>query len=253
MAQAFQSEIESLFVEDRQLFDLACYPFAREISLSGRQTRALSIEAIEAEVRQAAAAIQRKVLTVAQRAQVPCHTRIMREEPVRALALACAENGPWNVIAIAETFRGHDGAALARLFNEVQATTGIVVAGPRAHRTAGPVAVAVEDTAHLPPMLRAAERLATVAGSEIRIVLLEESVERLHRMEDHARLVLADYPAAQLYVADSGRSARDSALRLMRDMKCGFVIARFGGSLIPIEGNLAAVTNILEGPLLLVR
>ena len=37
IARAFQSEIESLFVEDEQLFDCAAYGFVREVSLTGRQ------------------------------------------------------------------------------------------------------------------------------------------------------------------------------------------------------------------------
>ena len=39
VARAFQSEIESLFVEDAALLDIAAFPFACEISLSGRQRR----------------------------------------------------------------------------------------------------------------------------------------------------------------------------------------------------------------------
>ena len=35
VARAFGSEIESLFVEDEQLFDCAAYGFVREVSLSG--------------------------------------------------------------------------------------------------------------------------------------------------------------------------------------------------------------------------
>ena len=40
VARAFRSEIESLFVEDEQLFDCASYGFVREVSLSGRASRA---------------------------------------------------------------------------------------------------------------------------------------------------------------------------------------------------------------------
>jgi hypothetical protein len=35
IARAFGSDLESLFVEDEQLFDCAAYGFVREISLSG--------------------------------------------------------------------------------------------------------------------------------------------------------------------------------------------------------------------------
>ena len=42
IARAFQSEIESVFVEDEQLFDCAAYDFVREVSLTGRHSRAVS-------------------------------------------------------------------------------------------------------------------------------------------------------------------------------------------------------------------
>ena len=53
VARAFQSEIESLFVEDATLLDIAAFPFACEISLSGRQRRDLSPEAVERQMRAA--------------------------------------------------------------------------------------------------------------------------------------------------------------------------------------------------------
>ena len=43
VARAFQSEIESLFVEDTQLFDCAAYGFVREVSLTGHQRRVMSL------------------------------------------------------------------------------------------------------------------------------------------------------------------------------------------------------------------
>ena len=42
VARAFQAEIESVFVEDAQLFDCAAYSFVREVSLSGRHSRTVS-------------------------------------------------------------------------------------------------------------------------------------------------------------------------------------------------------------------
>ena len=60
IAQAFHSEIESLFVEDMQLYDMASYPFAREISLRGTN-RALSREDIERDLRLTGKALCRRV------------------------------------------------------------------------------------------------------------------------------------------------------------------------------------------------
>ena len=42
IARAFQSEIESVFVQDEQLLDCADYGFVREISLTGREQRRMS-------------------------------------------------------------------------------------------------------------------------------------------------------------------------------------------------------------------
>ena len=56
VAQAFDAEVESLFVEEQQLIEMASFPFASEISLAGRSRRALSPATIESEMRGMAAA-----------------------------------------------------------------------------------------------------------------------------------------------------------------------------------------------------
>ncbi|HKZ96156.1 MAG TPA: hypothetical protein VJ045_04170, partial [Hyphomicrobiaceae bacterium] len=135
VAQAFQSEIESLFIEDQRLFDLASFPFAREVSLSGRQTRAISAEDIARELRALSAALNRKVAETARRAEVPVRFRTIRDEPVHALAAACTESGPWNVVALAEPLTSGGAGYLAELFAAVEGATGFVLVGPAARRT----------------------------------------------------------------------------------------------------------------------
>jgi hypothetical protein len=44
IAQAFQSEIESLFVENQPLLDCTSFSFVREVSLTGRWLRTVSRE-----------------------------------------------------------------------------------------------------------------------------------------------------------------------------------------------------------------
>ena len=70
LAQAFESEIESVFIEDRQLFDLAALPFAREIPLSGRGSRAMTTDALTRDIQVHASALQRQVLLRARAADV---------------------------------------------------------------------------------------------------------------------------------------------------------------------------------------
>ena len=104
VARAFGSDLESLFVEDEQLFDCAAYGFAREVSLSGRQSRPMSLDAMMRDLHLAAQGARRQVEALARKAEVPLRCRVVRDEPLRALSIACAETGPWNVVALAEPF-----------------------------------------------------------------------------------------------------------------------------------------------------
>ncbi len=251
VAQAFQSEIESLVVADQQLFELARFPFAREVQRSGAVGR-LSAETLERDIAVAASALCRVVRQVAQRAGVRVRERLVRDEPVRAVSRTCAELGPWNVVALAEPFTARHALSIAEMFASVIAATGIVVTGPRAARMAGPVVVAVEEIDRLPPMLRAAERLAAVARSEIRLVIVHEDPRELDWMEDQARLVLGEFPRVRLEPARPVRGTDEIAERLRR-LGGGFLIAQFGGLVVPAEGGLKPLAMALECPLLLVR
>ncbi len=253
VAKAFQSELESVFVEDRQLFDLARFPFAREIALSGRQTRALSPGEIEHDIQMQAAALQRKVLAVAHSFEVPARTRIVRDEPIRALAIACAESGPWNVVTLAEPFTRRDAAELSELFDAVAGTTGFVLAGPKARRTKGDVVALVEDVDRVPPMLRTAERIAATTGGQARLVLIDDNAERLEWMEGQVRLALVQHTAVNLETVNMSRRSMASVAEMLRRAGAGFVIARFRGRFVSGDGGLAHLAAMLEGPLFLVR
>ena len=253
VAQAFQSEIESLFVEDQQLIELASFPFAREISRTGGRSRAISSSDIELEFKLAFAALQRRIEAMARAAEVPVHQRVVRGEPVKALVEACAECGPWNVVALAEPFGSHAGHLLRQLLETVSDTTGLVVVGPMAQRTTGPVIAAVEDVDRLSCMLRAGERLVTVAGSDVVVLLIAEDEERLHWMEGQARLLLGERRNVRVALAEVARGASEVVAEALRRQKGGFVISQFGGLVVPGEGGLKPLAAALECPLFLVR
>ena len=258
LAQAFESEVESVFIEDRQLFDLAALPFAREIPFSGRGSRAMSADVLARDMQVHAAAVQRDVLARARAADVKAQARVVRAEPVEALAAVCAENGPWNVVAVGTPVRngtgtGHMGAGLAELFQSVHATTGIVVAGPKAERTSGPVIAVVEELDRVVPMMRAAERIATATGGDARIWLLEHDQGRQEWIEGQIRLALGTTPGLKLEVLDMSVHTPQSVAGLMRRAGAGFVIARFGGMLARREQDVAPFAEMLDGPLFLVR
>lgn len=253
VAQAFQSSVETLFVEDMQVFDLASFPFAREISLTGRRTRAISSSEIEQEFRLAFASLQRRIEAMAKAAEVPIRQRIVRDDPVTALATTCAECGPWNVVALAEPFGTMSSEALRSLFDAVADATGLVLVGPKARRTLGPVIVAVEDVDRLPSMIRAGERLAAVTNGPMVILPIADDDERVRWMEAQARLLLGERTDAQIITAGSARGATEVVAETLRRLNGGFIVSQFGGLVVPADRDLRALAAALECPLLLVR
>lgn len=253
IARAFQSEIEGVFVQDEQLIDCASYGFVHEISLTGRQRRALSPDTLARDLDIAAAGARRQVEEAARRAAVPLRCRIVRDEPLRALSIACAETGPWNVVALGDPFTGSHGGAIKQMLLEVAGATGLVLVGPQAQRTTGPAIVAVEDIDHLSMMLKAAERLAALDQDEIILLLVASDEERLHWMDGQARLVMDAREDVRIVWAEVARGEAAVVAETLRKMRGGFVIGQFGGLVVPDEGNLRPLSAALECPLFLVR
>lgn len=253
VAQAFQSEIESLFVEEQQLLELAQYPFAREVSFCGRRVRNLSSADIQRDMRVAAASLLRRVEAIARSADVPVRSRSIRGEAVHVLAHACSESGPWNVVALAEPFSPYHSPVLRELFDTVTGTTGIVLVGPKTRRTKGPVVAAVEDIEHLPGMLRAAERLAGVLGEGVLVLLIADTEEKVALLEAQTRLMVTGQGDVRISAAILARGAPAVVAEALRRLRGGFVIAQFGGLLVPEGEDLKPLAAALECPLFLVR
>jgi hypothetical protein len=253
VAQAFGSDLESLFVEDEQLFDCAAYGFVREVSLSGQHSRTMSLDAMMRDLHLAAQGVRRQVEAMARKAEVPLRCRVVRDEPLRALSIACAETGPWNVVALGEPFTGGTGAVLKQVLAEVSGSTGLIAVGPKAQRVTGDVVVAVEDTAQLPDMLRAAELLAALEGAQIVLLLVAPDEERLAQMDGEARLVVEAREGVRIQSAAVARGEAAVIAETLRQLGGGIVICQFGGLVVPDEGDLRPLASVLECPLFLVR
>ena len=253
IARAFQSEIESVFVEDQQLFDCAAYGFVREVSLTGRRSRAVSADGMMRDLRLAAQAARRELEALARRAEVPLRCRVVRDEPLRALSIACAESGPWNVVALAEPFAGGNASLLKQMLVEIAGATGLVIVGPRARRVTGPAIVAVEDIERIPVLLRAAERLAALDGEPILLLLIAPDEEHLARMDGEARLVVGGREDVRIATAEVARGEAAVVAEALRRLAGGFVVCQFGGLVVPDEGDLRPLASVLECPLFLVR
>ena len=253
LARAFGSEVESLFVEDKQLFDLAQFPFARQLASGGEGWRGIAAPDLERELRFVGAALQRQVADAAKRAAIPCRARTLRDDPLGAVAKACAENGPWNVVAIAEPFAATDDKRLREVFANVSDTTGVVVAGPAARTFAGPVVAAVEHFERLNPMLKAAERLARVAGGEVKLMLVGNRPSNLSELEGRARLLLGESGGPALESVLAARGDVNAVAGAVRRHKAGLVLAQYGGLVISGEDTPRSLAAALPCPLLVVR
>jgi hypothetical protein len=252
LARAFGSEVESLFVEDKQLFDLAQFPFARQLA-SGEGWRSITAPDLERELHFVGAVLQRQVAEAAKRLDIPCRARTVRDNPIGALAKACAENGPWNVVAIAEPFAPGDDKRLREVFANVSDTTGVLVAGAAARNLAGPVVAAVERFERLVPMVRAAERLARTAEVEVRLMLVGNRPADLSEIEGRTRLLLGESGGPALDTVLAARGDVDAIAAAVRRHKAGLVLAQYGGVVVSGEDSPRSLADALPCPLLVVR
>lgn len=253
VAQAFQSELESLFVEDSRLFDCAAYSFVKETSLSGRTRAPLSADHVRQSLHLAAQGVRHQLERLARSAQVPLTARVVRDDPVKAVSAACSERGPWNIVALTEPMTSAHGPVLRQLFESIEGTTGLVLIGPRARRITGPALVVVEDTQRLSDMVRAAERLSALDEAPVVVLLVAPDVRLLGTMDAAARLALLDRERIRIEHAIVGRGMASVGAEALRRQGAGFVVCQFGGAVVPVEEDLGPLAAALECPLLLVR
>ena len=253
LARAYDSEVESLFVEDQQLFELARLPFARVISSGEEGWRALPRVDLEREIHFVGAALQRQIATSAREASVTFRSRVVRDDPMRALARACSEIGPWNVVTVAEPFSAGKEERLRDLFSTVQGTTGVVVAGPMASRIQGPIVAVVEEIERLGPMLKAADRINETTKGLVKLLLVGDRQDELAWLEGEARLLFSEGEETPFEVVLVERGDSTVVAETLRRHRAGFVLAQYGGLAVPAEGSLRPLTRALECPLLIVR
>ena len=253
IAQAFQAEIESLIIEDQQLFELAGFPFAREISLSGRGSRELSLADVEHDARLTVAAVRRRVEATARRAQVIHHTRVVRDEPTHALCAACAETGtPWRLVALAEPFGADSIDTVRQVLASLAGRAGLLLFGPHARRISGPMVIVLEDIDKLPALLQMAQSLAAGENAQIVILITGDTAEDLRHMEGQVRLTLGQSPNISIVAAAATLGEASVVVEAVRRLKGSIVLGHTGGLLVPADGGLRHLAS-LQSPLVLVR
>ena len=223
IAQAFQSEIESLYVEDTELIALTRFPFVREIDTRGNAIREITHEGVVRDLRFQFVGLHRRLSKLASIAQVQVHERTVRDEPLRALSVTCADCGPWNLVVLAEPFNASSGEEIRLLLDNVLDATGLVLVGPRASRTTGAVVLALEDIEALPGMLRAGHRLIEGTDTPLIIAIVASDTETGEWIEAHARLALAEGSEVRIMSLNKGHANPASVAEALRQLKPGFL------------------------------
>lgn len=254
-ARAFKAELEGLFVEDTNLLTLCGHPFAKLFDGPGRAS--LGVDA--RRMRDAFRAIQREAMQdisrCSQAAEVPVVFERMCAEPERALAVACAASGPWNVVVWGHAMERAEFDALGPFLRTVHDVTGIVVGGDGRDDPAGPVVVVVERVEDLMSAVRTAARLRPDETASI--VVVPADPDDPDRLEGEIRLVLA--ASAPDNVRVEVESARDchahaAALAyLIQRHAPSLLITRLGGVLTQEAHGFSQLVRALTCPVLLVR
>jgi hypothetical protein len=277
LARAYGAEIESLYIENVELLRLATYSFAAEIPALGGRRRPLSVAAVERDMRLQFSSLLRLVKNRAALADVPVHVRVVRDEQVAAVASTCTDCGPWNVVVLTDPLATLDPADLDNLFAWVADTTGVMVVGqprlpdaagsPTLGPTPGPVVLAVEQADALTGMLHTAERLVEGSDTPILILLVGDGTDfgpdLGQTLDTQVRLILSERPPhdradggqtqIQLFSLSETHGEPAVIAEVLRRLVPSFLIARFGGLVVPPGSPLRLLGSVLQCPLLLIR
>ncbi len=253
IARAFGASIESVCVEEQQLLDLAGYKFAREVRRGDREGHPLSEDDMANNIAIMLRTARRDIGRATAREGISHSSRTVRGEPLRALAAACIDRGPWNVVVLTDPLGVVDGQALRFMLRQMPGVTGILVAGPKARRIAGPIVVAIEDAGRLAQKLNLARRLGLQDKIPIIILPIGARADQLDILEEQIRLVLDNEDGVSLRACAVTLGSSAVAADVLRRCAPGLVIAELGRIAVPDSDELRVLTDSLECPLLLVR
>jgi hypothetical protein len=264
LARAFSSWVDAKIVTCTETQLLAEHAFAREISHAGR-IKPLCVSQLRGGQTTIKFDTQRAIERALQEAGVRHTVSFAHSSFERALVDACEEQGPWNIVVLADSIRPREGPWLTRLLNDISGATGIVAVGPALAADPGDVVVLVDDVDRLPQIMRAAERFAiaaAIAGDprplRVRLLLAADSTTGMSELEGLVRLVLPDIAASMNCPVDlietrSNHGTPAEIAEVIRRLKTTLVIARAGGHIWPPSGHAPDLLSVLRSPLLLVK
>lgn len=246
VARTFDGELHGFFLRDENLLALAGLPFAREISFSGRRSRALSADAMLKELETAAETMRRRLDRLAHAAQLPFRFDVAGRA---AGGLPAELRGQSGILALGDPLFPATPADLARIFDEMAGIAGILLAGREARRTRGPILLLVDPSSDIASLTDTAIRIAGQTGERLVVALSDASDSESRRMVADVKQALGAGRGCEFVQA--GLIGPSGLARLARHYKPGLVVARAG--LMTRSPDALRYASAAECPILVLR
>ncbi|MPY68812.1 MAG: hypothetical protein GEU92_01870 [Alphaproteobacteria bacterium] len=250
LAARLHAELEGLFVEDIDLFNLAALPFGREFNLATGAARAFDAAALAEQLARQAAEMRRAVAVAAARAHVRSSFRVARGRIAAEIVAAAA--------AADLLILGAAGMGLTSRFRPGRVALAAAALAPRSvlllrsgAAIRGRPLVAYDGSPSSEKALAAAARLADATDARVRVLTAEADAKKAEALRARAESRLA---------ALGVRAVFSDAFELTLDTMCG-TVQRTDADLMVIaadnphlqgEGRLHLLQRIVC-PVLLVR
>jgi nucleotide-binding universal stress UspA family protein len=251
LAAALGTRIEALFVEDRELLELAGHPLAWQVDAFGTVTRGVERVQVERSLRAQASRARRMMARVTAPRGVAWSLRVVRGSVVEEIRTASRRGV---VVSLGRTgwsrgARGALGRTARRLLSEEAVR--VLVPGRRSVRTGPVIAVYAPAMGDGDEVLATAKRLAAATGAPLRVELLAQSEAEAEALRERAEASLAragtEVRLEPLVVEESGRLARALA-----DLgPCGLLVLPAG--ILGAGADRARLVSELDCPVLLIR
>ena len=252
LAAAFKSEIETLVVNDGAIPRALALPVSRAVDSTSGNGNQLNSQDTGRILNLIGERQRRDIESYAAKFGVPCHHTITVGEAIDQLTGLCLMSGPWNVIALAHAPTQATAATISAIMANVSGATAVVVAGRAPLRSSGPVVVVAEDCERLPSMLRAAMRLKQ-PGRAVHLFLAADTFANLRELEAQTRILTGGRNDLVFETSDPTFALEGTFDERLRSLAPSYVIARFGGNLLPSAKALPRTISLAGAPFLLVR
>ncbi|MGF1649518.1 MAG: hypothetical protein ACFCUN_03630 [Hyphomicrobiaceae bacterium] len=212
IAEAYAAAVELLVVDDENIERALRFPFVRTLSFHGRETFRVSPRFHAVGHHKLVSDAERLARRLSEERNVAFKASVSTDDPRRAISVACAAEGPWNLVVLPAADHRRSLAEARAILDEDLGATAVALIPPSGNqdrlyaRNPASLAVLLEDVGSISALLQAADRFAVQAAAlhgRARIAMFcvgPQGRPGAGEIEAAARLVLADRPHSSLLI-----------------------------------------------------